>query len=191
MSTASPIRPSVPHVAVVGCGYWGRNLVRNYYALGALAAVVDASATGRAAALELAPGIEVTDAPLVSDSIVLASPVSALTELGAFRQGLFHLQDPASTLVTMYADIPRGARVADLCAAPGGKSVELSRRADIVFASDVSFGRLRRVRENIARMELATVLPYVADARRRRSAMPPSASNTRRWATLTVRSLTS
>lgn len=111
-------------------------------------------------------GIEVTDAPLVSDSIVLASPVSALTELGAFRQGLFHLQDPASTLVTMYADIPRGARVADLCAAPGGKSVELSRRADIVFASDVSFGRLRRVRENIERMELASVLPYVADARR-------------------------
>lgn len=113
-----------------------------------------------------AAGISVADAPLVNDSIVLASPVSALTELGAFRQGLFHLQDPGSTLVTKYADIPEGARVADVCAAPGGKSVELARRASAVFASDLSPGRIRRVAENVRRMELFTVFPYVADARR-------------------------
>lgn len=113
-----------------------------------------------------AAGITVADAPLVNDSILLASPVSALTELGAFRQGLFHMQDPGSTLVTKYAAIPEGARVADVCAAPGGKSIELTRRASAVFASDLSFGRLRRVVENIHRMELSTVFPYVADARR-------------------------
>lgn len=111
-------------------------------------------------------GISVADAPLVSDSIVLASPVSALTELGAFRQGLFHLQDPGSTLVTKYADIPEQAVVADVCAAPGGKSVELSRRASAVFSSDLSPGRIKRVSENVRRMELDTVFPYVADARR-------------------------
>ena len=111
-------------------------------------------------------GVSVSDAPLVPDSIVLASPVSALTDLGAFRQGLFHLQDPASTLVTKYADIPAGARVADLCAAPGGKSAELSRRASVVLASDLSPKRIARVRQNIERMELATVHAYVADARR-------------------------
>lgn len=113
-----------------------------------------------------AAGVQVADAPLVPDSIVLANPVSALTELGAFRQGLFHLQDPASTLVTMYADIPDGARVADVCAAPGGKSVELSRRASAVFSSDQSASRMRRVMENAERMELAHVFPYVADARK-------------------------
>lgn len=117
------------------------------------------------ASLEAA-GVAVADAPLVPDSIVLASPVSALTELGAFRQGLFHLQDPASTLVTKYADVPAGARVADLCAAPGGKSAELSRRASQVFASDLSPKRMARVRQNIERMELTTVHAYVADARR-------------------------
>src|SRR5205085_11453963 len=58
-----------------------------------------------------AAGVTVEDAPLVPDSLVLASPVSALTELGAFRQGLFHLQDPASTLVTKYAAVPEGAVV--------------------------------------------------------------------------------
>jgi 16S rRNA (cytosine967-C5)-methyltransferase len=113
-----------------------------------------------------AAGISVSDAPLVGDSIVLASPVTALTELGAFRQGLFHMQDPASTLVTKYAAIPEGAIAADVCAAPGGKSAELSRRAASVFSSDVSHARLKRVIENVQRMELHTVFPYVADARR-------------------------
>ena len=113
-----------------------------------------------------AAGVTVSEAPLVPDSIVLASPVSALTELGAFRQGLFHIQDPASTLVTMYADIPEGAVVADVCSAPGGKAVELARRARVVFASDLSAARLQRVIQNAGRMELPQLIPYVADARR-------------------------
>lgn len=110
-------------------------------------------------------GIQVDEAPLARDSILLSSPVSSLTELGPFRQGLFHLQDPASTLVTQYASVPSGALVADLCAAPGGKSVELSRTAGQVFASDFSFARLHRVQENAQRLEIATLHSYVADAR--------------------------
>src|SRR5689334_11918384 len=110
-------------------------------------------------------GVHVDEAPLVRDSIVLASPVSSLTELGPFRQGLFHLQDPGSTLVTQYACVPTGAVVADLCAAPGGKSIELSRNASRVYASDVSFGRLRRVIGNTRRLEISHVFPYVADAK--------------------------
>ena len=113
-----------------------------------------------------ASGITVSDAPLASDSITLASPVSALTELGAFRQGLFHLQDPGSTLVTKYAAVPEGSRVADVCAAPGGKSIELTRRASEVYSSDLSFHRMKRVMENQKRLELPNVYPYVADARR-------------------------
>ena len=110
-------------------------------------------------------GVHIDEAPLVRDSIVLGSPVSSLTELGAFRQGLFHLQDPGSTLVTQYACVPTGAFVADLCAAPGGKAIELSRNASRVYASDISFGRLQRVRSNMARLEIGHILPYVADAR--------------------------
>src|SRR5262245_29978844 len=37
-----PERPSVPRVAVIGSGYWGRNLVRNFHQLAALAAIHDA-----------------------------------------------------------------------------------------------------------------------------------------------------
>ena len=110
-------------------------------------------------------GIHVGEAPLVRDSIVLSSPVSSLTDLGPFRQGLFHMQDPASTLVTQYACVPTGAAAADLCAAPGGKSIELSRSAANVFASDVSFARLQRVVENTKRLEIDSLHAYVADAR--------------------------
>jgi 16S rRNA (cytosine967-C5)-methyltransferase len=110
-------------------------------------------------------GVHVEEAPLVRDSIVLSSPVSSLTELGPFRQGLFHLQDPASTLVTQYACVPTGATVADVCAAPGGKSVELSRGAARVLSSDLSLSRLQRVVENATRLEIETMHAYVADAR--------------------------
>jgi len=50
---------SAPRVAVAGCGYWGKNLVRNFHTLGALAAVIDPSPAGRATAAQLAPGIPV------------------------------------------------------------------------------------------------------------------------------------
>jgi 16S rRNA (cytosine967-C5)-methyltransferase len=113
-----------------------------------------------------AAGVVVADVPLVPDSIQFASPVSALSELGAYRQGLFHIQDPASTLVTLYAAVPDGARIADVCAAPGGKSIELARRASVVYASDLSAARMRRVMDNVHRLELDNVVPYVADARR-------------------------
>ena len=110
-------------------------------------------------------GVTVADAPLVPDSLVLTAGVGAMTELGAFKQGLFHLQDPASTLVTRYAAIPAGAAVADLCAAPGGKTLELARTAGIVFAGDASFARLARVRENVRRLDASNVVPFVGDAR--------------------------
>jgi 16S rRNA (cytosine967-C5)-methyltransferase len=109
-------------------------------------------------------GIRVADTPLLADGLELQS-VSSLTELGAFRQGLFHLQDPASTLVTEYAAVAPGSHVADLCAAPGGKSIELSRRAAAVYTADLSPLRIERVVENVDRLELTHVFPYVADAR--------------------------
>ena len=98
------------------------------------------------------------------DSLQLA-PGASLTELGAFRQGHFHVQDPASTLVTQYAAFPEGAIVADLCAAPGGKALELSRTAAAVYAGDRSFARLQRVLANVRRLDVRNVHPLVGDAR--------------------------
>ncbi len=111
-----------------------------------------------------ASGVHVEDAPLVSDSLLLG-PGTLLTALGAFQQGLCFVQDPAATLVVKYAAIPEGARVADLCAAPGGKAVELARTAAYVTAADASESRLGRLQETIDRLELEHVTAVVADAR--------------------------
>ena len=111
-----------------------------------------------------ASGVEVEDAPLTRDSIQITGGI-ALTELGAFKQGLFFVQDPGSTLVTQYASIPDDAVVADLCAAPGGKALELSRTARLVIASDRSTQRLARLLDNRARLEATNVLVAVGDAR--------------------------
>lgn len=111
-----------------------------------------------------ASGVEVTDAPLVDDSLHLA-PGTVVGAVGAFAQGHCFVQDPAATLVTRYAAVPAGARVADLCAAPGGKSVELSRTAAHVTAADASEARLKRVHETVARLEITNISTVVADAR--------------------------
>lgn len=79
---------SVPRVAVVGCGYWGRNVARNFHALGALAAVVDATPAGRATAAQIAPGVDIVasiDAVLARsdiDAIALATPAISHAPLG-------------------------------------------------------------------------------------------------------------
>lgn len=66
-------------VIVIGCGYWGKNLVRNFSALGSLAAVCDVTEAGRSLARELAPGTPVLsdiDAALTfdADGVVIATP---------------------------------------------------------------------------------------------------------------------
>jgi 16S rRNA (cytosine967-C5)-methyltransferase len=62
------------------------------------------------------------------------------------------VQDPAAALVASYADPGPEARVADLCAAPGGKTLALAARGNVVLAADRSIERLRLVSENVDRV---------------------------------------
>jgi 16S rRNA (cytosine967-C5)-methyltransferase len=108
-------------------------------------------------------GVELEDAPLVRDSIELRS-IPSLTELGAFRQGLFFVQDPAATLVAQYASLAPGSTAVDLCAAPGGKALALSAAAGAVVAADRSSVRLERLAANVRRVEARNVFTVIADA---------------------------
>ena len=47
--------PSPASVAVLGCGYWGKNLVRNFGQLGSLTMVCDVTSDGQATAAQIAP----------------------------------------------------------------------------------------------------------------------------------------
>ena len=78
---------ATPQIALVGCGYWGKNLCRNFHALGALSTVIDATENGQATARSIAPDIQVTDGlddVLRNDQIqgiALATPAETHAEL--------------------------------------------------------------------------------------------------------------
>ena len=108
-------------------------------------------------------GVTPDDVPLVADSLQLPQG-TALLELAAWRQGNVFVQDPAATLVTRFAAIPAGAVVGDLCAAPGGKSLELARGARFVLAADRSPVRLTRMAANIERLDARNVSLIAMDA---------------------------
>ena len=108
-------------------------------------------------------GVLVEDAPLARDSLELRS-IPSLTELGAFRQGFFFVQDPAATLVAQYASPTPDSTVIDLCAAPGGKTLELSSAVGAVIAADRSLARVDRLLANLQRVEARNVFPVIANA---------------------------
>ena len=75
--------------------------------------------------------------------------------LPGYHEGAWWVQDAAAALpARLFGDIA-GKTVADLCAAPGGKTAQLAQAGARVTAVDRSANRLVRVRENLARLGLA------------------------------------
>ncbi len=95
--------------------------------------------------------------------IRLGEEVSPASALAVLPRAI--VQDPASNLVARYADVPRGTKVADLCAAPGGKVLAVADRPVYTLAADRSESRLHMVKENARRVGRPLGL-VVADARR-------------------------
>jgi 16S rRNA (cytosine967-C5)-methyltransferase len=87
----------------------------------------------------------------------------ALTELPGYAEGAWWVQDAAAALPAMLLRIQPGQRVADLCAAPGGKTAQLAAAGAQVLAVDRSAPRLKRLRANLERLDLEAET-RVADA---------------------------
>ena len=87
----------------------------------------------------------------------------AISLLPGFSEGAWWVQDAAAALpVRLFGDL-RGMNVADLCAAPGGKTAQLAFAGANVTAVDRSPARINRLRENLARLSLDAET-VVADA---------------------------
>jgi 16S rRNA (cytosine967-C5)-methyltransferase len=83
--------------------------------------------------------------------VIAAGAVSALP---GFAEGAWWVQDAAAALPARLLGDIRGRRVADLCAAPGGKTAQLALAGASVTAVDRAPVRLRRLRDNLARLAL-------------------------------------
>ncbi|HLH88270.1 MAG TPA: RsmB/NOP family class I SAM-dependent RNA methyltransferase [Xanthobacteraceae bacterium] len=80
-----------------------------------------------------------------------------------FAEGAWWVQDAAAALPARLLGDIKGARVADFCAAPGGKTLQLAQAGAHVTAIDRSEPRLARLRENLERCGLAAEV-IAADA---------------------------
>jgi 16S rRNA (cytosine967-C5)-methyltransferase len=82
----------------------------------------------------------------------------AVTALPGFAEGAWWAQDAAAALPARLLGEVRGRRVADLCAAPGGKTAQLAAAGAHVTAVDRAPARLERLRENLVRLALQAEL---------------------------------
>ena len=78
-----------------------------------------------------------------------------IEDLPGFAEGQWWVQDAAAALVSRVVGDVAGCDVADLCAAPGGKTASLASAGAKVTAVDVSEKRLGRLRENMQRLSLS------------------------------------
>jgi len=86
-----------------------------------------------------------------------------IAELPGFAEGIWWVQDAAAALPARLLGDVTDKRVADLCAAPGGKTMQLCAAGAKVTAVDISARRMMRLGENLARAGLEAEL-VTADA---------------------------
>jgi 16S rRNA (cytosine967-C5)-methyltransferase len=82
----------------------------------------------------------------------------SVTALPGFAEGAWWVQDAAAALPARLFGAVGGLRLADLCAAPGGKTAQLAAAGARVTAVDRAPARLARLAENLTRLSLAAEL---------------------------------
>lgn len=93
---------------------------------------------------------------LLATGTVRVSAGGRIEDRDGYAQGAWWVQDAATALpARLLGDDLAGREVADLCAAPGGKTAQLAARGANVTAVDISSARLQRVTDNLARLGLA------------------------------------
>lgn len=116
--------------------------------------------TAKADAAEWA---ETLEGRLTANGSIRLMKSRQLTEAPGFAEGAWWAQDAAAATAAQLAGAGEGRCALDLCAAPGGKTMQLAAAGWRVTALDVDAGRMERVRENLARAKLEADL-IVADA---------------------------
>ncbi|HTC84304.1 MAG TPA: transcription antitermination factor NusB [Rhizomicrobium sp.] len=97
-------------------------------------------------------------------SVRRLSDPGRIEELEGFADGGWWVQDAAASIpATLLGDVA-GKRVIDLCAAPGGKTMQLAAAGAKVTAVEIDAARAGRLRENLARTKLSAEIAQ-ADAR--------------------------
>ena len=137
---------------------WGRDAVTGMEAAHFAGAPLDLTAKGDAEAVAAAVG-----GTVLPTGSVRVSNAGQVSTLAGYASGDWWVQDAAAAIpVKLLGDV-KGLKVLDLCAAPGGKTMQLAALGADVTAVDISDKRMERVSENLARVGL-TATCVVSDA---------------------------
>ncbi|MGL5448254.1 MAG: RsmB/NOP family class I SAM-dependent RNA methyltransferase [Rhabdaerophilum sp.] len=118
------------------------------------------------------PPIDLTSfRPLSSDIAGFMLPTGSfrlgthhpIPSLAGFDEGAFQVQDAAAALPARLVGAKPGMRIADFCAAPGGKTAQLAAAGADVVAVERSTARAARLSENLARLKLSAEI-IIGDA---------------------------
>ena len=133
---------------------WGRDAVTAIEAVQATEPPLD---------LTLRHGFPAPEGVLLPTGSLRLTAPGQVSTLPGYAEGGWWVQDAAAALPARLLEAQPGERVLDLCAAPGGKTLQLAATGAHVTALDISGPRMARVTGNLARtgLEAQTV---VADA---------------------------
>lgn len=115
-------------------------------------------------------GVEVQPHPWLEGCLLLTG-TGDLERLDAFRRGEFYIQDAASRLAVLAAEIKPGRRVLDCCAAPGGKSfaaaVLMENRGELI-SCDIHPHKIKLLEAGRDRLGLSVIIPMLQNAAKAR-----------------------
>jgi 16S rRNA (cytosine967-C5)-methyltransferase len=110
-----------------------------------------------------APWAERLDAEILPTGSLRRRQPGDVAALPGYDEGVWWVQDTAAALPARLLGPVADRRVADLCAAPGGKTLQLAAAGARVTALDRSAARLRRLEDNLRRTGLTATI-VAADA---------------------------
>ena len=155
--------PETPSLPVQKLPRWLRQPLVHTLGRDAVTAIEAVQAQEPPLDLTLRPGFPAPEGEgMPTGSLRLRNP-GQLSTLPGYAEGGWWVQDAAAALPAQLLQPQPGERVLDLCAAPGGKTLQLAAAGADVTALDISAPRMARVEANLARTGLTATL-VTADA---------------------------
>jgi 16S rRNA (cytosine967-C5)-methyltransferase len=97
-------------------------------------------------------------APVFADTVRLTERDRAVDQLPGYADGRFWVQDAAAAIPARLFHLAPGARILDVGAAPGGKTMQLIKAGYAVTALDRDAARMERLQTNLRRLAYAAEL---------------------------------
>ena len=112
-----------------------------------------------------AEGVRVSTDTIFPESLKILE-LDSLSYLESFEEGDFAIQDESSQFIGKIVGLPKGARVLDLCAAPGGKSLLFAEMEEVdeIISCDISESKTELIEENVRRIGVSKIKTKVNDA---------------------------